>query len=139
MSTEEYKAIARRFYAAIDASQAQTAPPEISPDIVVHQTGAPGPLNLEAFQQFGRGFYEAFPDLQHVIVGQVAEGDRVVNRLIVRGTHRGSFQGIAPTGRQIAIEAISEHRLAGGQIVEQWIMFDTFGLMQQLGVMPAPN
>lgn len=139
MSTDENKATARRFYEQLDSSGAETVPPEVSPAIIVHQAGAPGPLDLAAFLQFGRAFYHAFPGLRHEIEDQVAEGDRVVTRLTARGTHQHPFQGIPATGRQVAIPAISIQRLADGQIVEQWIELDAMGLMQQLGVMPAPS
>lgn len=67
----------------------------------------------------------------------MAEGDTVVNRLVVRGTHRGAFQGIPPTGQSVAIAAMSIQRFAGGQLVEQHLLVDTFGLLQHLGVVPA--
>ena len=83
-------------------------------------------------------FYGAFPDLQHVIQDQVAEGDKVVSRLIVRGTHRGDFQGVPPSEKQIEMNAIAIHRLSGGRIAEQWVNADMIGLMQQIGAVPTP-
>ncbi|MGE0542955.1 MAG: ester cyclase [Dehalococcoidia bacterium] len=137
MSTDDLKSITRAFYAAIDADQAQSIPPMLATQVVVRLPGAP-PLDRTAFQQFGQGFYAAFPDLQHTIEEQVAEGNTVVTRLVARGTHRGEFQGIPPTGRAVTVAAISVQRYRDGQIVEQDLILDALGLMQQLGAIPAP-
>jgi steroid delta-isomerase-like uncharacterized protein len=138
MSTDNLKALARQFYAAIDADQASTMPAVLSPDLKVYQPGMP-PLDRVAFQQFGQVFYAAFPDLHHHIEDQVAEGDTVVNRLVIRGTHQGAFQGIPPTNKAVTLTAIAIQRYADGQMVEQHMVFDALGLMQQLGVVPAPE
>jgi predicted ester cyclase len=57
----------------------------------------------------------------------------------MHGTHRGDFQGIAPTGKSITQTGIDILRLAGGKVSERWGEFDNLGLMQQLGVIPAPG
>jgi predicted ester cyclase len=77
--------------------------------------------------------------VQSTIEDIIAEGDRVVWRLTIRGTHRGMFRGIAPTGKYITITAMKIVRLANGQFVENWGEQDNLGLLQQLGVLPAPN
>ena len=69
-----------------------------------------------------------------------AEGDRVVVRCTLRGTHMGeSRMGFAPTGKGVAASMIVIFRLAGGTIVEKWINADYQGLVQQSGVLPAPQ
>jgi steroid delta-isomerase-like uncharacterized protein len=137
MATADPKATVRAFYASIDADHAQSVPPMVSEQIVVYQPGMP-PMDRTTFQQFGQAFYAAFPDLTHTIADQIAEGDAVASRLVVRGTHQGEFQGIPPTGRPVEITAFGIHRVQDGQIVEQQLLFDALGLLQQLGVMPAP-
>ena len=69
----------------------------------------------------------------------IAEGDKVVTRLTCRGTQQGAFMGIPPTGKQATITAIDINRFAGGKSVEHWLNMDTLGLLQQLGVIPAPG
>ena len=86
-----------------------------------------------------QGFMAAFPDGQGTTEELVAEGDRVVERCITRGTNKGPFMGAPATGKQIAIESISIYRLANGKIVEHWGQHDGIGLMMQLGMMPAPG
>jgi len=74
----------------------------------------------------------AFPDLHIRLEDMVAETDRVVTRLTFTGTHRGSFRGIAPTGRRISFGAIRIYRLADGKVTETWAYQDSLGLVQQL-------
>jgi predicted ester cyclase len=54
----------------------------------------------------------------------------------MRGTHRAAWQGIAPTGREITIRTVAQHRIEGGRIVEDWVIVETLGLFQQLSVIP---
>ncbi len=69
----------------------------------------------------------------------IAEGEKVVSRLTVHGVHQGDFQGIPPTGKAVMQTGIDILRLAGGKVIERWGEFDNLGLMQQLGVIPAPG
>ena len=84
-------------------------------------------------------FLGAFPDLAVTVDDIVAEGDKVVLRSTGRGTHTGDLQGIPPTGKSMTISAIDIFRVSGGRIAEQGEMFDQMGMMQQLGVIPAPG
>jgi steroid delta-isomerase-like uncharacterized protein len=84
-------------------------------------------------------FLSAFPDLHWTIEDAVAEGNKVVLRLTARGTHRGAFQGIPPTGKQVTVTGIIISRLADGKIAEEWANRDVLGLLQQLGVVPVPG
>ena len=82
-------------------------------------------------------YLSALPDLQFTIDGQLAEGDQVATRWTSSGTHEGELMGIGPTGNRVTIEGIVIHRLADGKIQEGWWNWDTMGLMQQLGAIPA--
>jgi predicted ester cyclase len=139
MSTEENKAIVRRFVAAADKLNFEEATTCISSEVVVHLAGAPGPLDFATFFQFGRMWHSAFPDEQTRFEDQIAEGDKVVSRMRSTATHTGDFQGIPPTGKQIKITGIWIDRIGDGKIVERWGVVDQMGLMQQLGVIPAPE
>ena len=81
----------------------------------------------------------SFPDIHFDIQDMIAEGDKVVVRFLARGTHKGVFAGIRPTGKKVAMQGIIIHRLSEGQIVEDWVIRDTLGLLQQLGAVPAPG
>ncbi len=139
MSTEQNKALARYMREEFDKGNWAVIEETHAPDIVMHFAGNPEPLNLGEMRQMLDTFYEAFPDLKHTFEDQIAEGDKVVTRLTFRGTHQGAFQGIPATGKKIAVEATVIDRIVDGKLVEHWSNLDSLGLMQQLGVIPAPE
>ena len=85
-----------------------------------------------ALRDFISGHRQSFPDWTEEVRDIIAEGDRVVSRYHSTGTHEGEFQGIAPTGRKVAIPEVSVYRLEGGKIAEQWGFPDGVGLANQL-------
>ena len=107
-----------------------------APDYVDHSRPGlpPGPEGVTAFIAVVRA---AFPDLVVGIADTVAEGDKVAVRGTLRGTHRGEFLGIPPTGKPFAVSFIDLNRIAGGKLVERWASQDDLGMLQQLGVIPA--
>ena len=109
----------------------------LAPGVVIHFPGNPQPLNLDEYEETDRIFYAAFPDLRHSFDELIAEGDLVAFRYGVRGTHKGEFQGTAPTGKAVRFTAIGVARVAGGKIVEAWIEADMLGFMQQIGAIPS--
>ena len=82
---------------------------------------------------------EAFPDWHLTIDDLIATDVQVVVRWTGRGTHRGPYRGVAPTGRAVANRGITIWRLAGGRLVERWWAADTLGLLQQLGAVAVPG
>ena len=81
-------------------------------------------------------FHRAFPDFHFAIEDMVAEGDKVAFRATITGTHQGEYNGIPPTGRQIAFEHMHIVRVVDGKGVDHWAVLDTLSLLQQLGVAP---
>lgn len=79
----------------------------------------------------------AFPDLHFTIEDQIAEGDKVVNRVIARGTHQGELMGIPPTGKQVIVTGITIDRIVGGKLEASWANWDFLGPLQQFGVVPS--
>ncbi len=75
----------------------------------------------------------AFPDVHVTIEDVFAAGDKVVARLSFRGTHKGEFQGIQPTGKEVTWSGIWIYRVADGRFIERWHNYDMLGLLQQLG------
>jgi predicted ester cyclase len=86
-----------------------------------------GPDGLKGFAGVWR---DSFPDWHSTFEELVAEGDRVAERWIGRGTHRGELQGIAPTGKRVEVPGSVFYRIVEGKIVEFWAQFDMMGLMQ---------
>lgn len=94
----------------------------------------------EEMKEYVGVFHRAFPDFRVTLEDQIAEGERVANRWTVRGTHRGEFQGVAPTGREVEFTGIHVSRVNGeGKLQESWENYDALGLMRQLGALPAPE
>lgn len=137
MSAETNKEVVRSYTERVDADAACAIAEFLAPDVAAHLPGLPGPLDREGFTQFAGAFYGAFPDLRHETETLIAEGDRVVGRFTLRGTHRREFQGIAPTGRQVAFGALVICRIADGKLTEIHMQMDGVGLLQQLGAVPA--
>jgi steroid delta-isomerase-like uncharacterized protein len=82
-------------------------------------------------------FRNAVPDLTYTIEDQIAEGDKVVSRYTVSGTHQGEFFGVAGTGERITMSGISIDRFEDGKMVEEWPEYDLLGVMRQIGAAPA--
>ena len=93
----------------------------------------PGP---EAVKRGVTSRRTAFPDIHVTIEDMVAEADKVVARLTFRGTHRGEFQGISPTDKEVIWTGIWIYRVANGKFVERWHNYDLLGLLRQLGAIP---
>lgn len=112
-----------------------------SENCVTHQlqSGSPvtsAPRDPETIKQHVREWIESFPDLTFSVEQMVASGERVASHLTMHGTHSRTWMGIAPTGKQISIELMTIHRIEAGKIVEDWVLVDSLGLFQQLGIVP---
>jgi steroid delta-isomerase-like uncharacterized protein len=105
----------------------------MAPDATIHQPEVGGTAGLMAFN---RALRTAFPDWHSTPEELIAEGDYVAERWTGRGTHRGAFQGIAPTGRQVEVPGVVFYRIAKGKIVEFRGSFDMMRMLQQLGAFP---
>ena len=139
MSTEDNKALFRRWCEVISQNRLDRVEEIIAPDEVDHAVPPGLPAGLEGVKQVFTMFHTAFPDLQIQIEDLIAEGDKVVGRVTARGTHQGEFMGIAPTGKPVSFNAIDVVRIAGGKIVERWSQADLLALLQQLGSVPVPK
>jgi steroid delta-isomerase-like uncharacterized protein len=137
MSVEENKAVVRRYFTALDDQQLDAVAAVFAADYRLRFDGNPEMDRSSVLGMFGM-FFSALPDVRHEVLDLVGEGDRVVARLMVRGTHRGELMGIPPTGKPVAFGAIDIVRLAQGKIAEHWANTDMLGLLQQLGAFPAP-
>jgi predicted ester cyclase len=139
MSTEDNKALFRRWCEVISQNRLDRVEEIIAPDEVDHALPPGIPSGLEGVKQLFTLLHTAFPDLQIEIEDLIAEGDEVVGRVTARGTHEGEFMGIAPTGKPVSFNAIDVVRIARGKIVERWSQADNLALLQQLGAVPAPG
>jgi steroid delta-isomerase-like uncharacterized protein len=140
VSTEENKAVFRRYVEELGNEGKLELADEIFDRYLAHQSdGSVLERGPEDVKRFMGEFREAFPDFHSTVEDQIAEGDRVVTRWRMRGTHEGEFRGIAPTGNKLDITGIGIFRFSDGKVVESWDNFDQLGMMRQLGAIPSPE
>ena len=138
MSTEDNKALMHRFLEEVFNKRNLAAMDEfIAPDQVDHTLPAFLPTTPEGTKRAIGMYLKAFPDLHLTVEDMFAERDKVVTRFTSRGTQKGAFVGMPPTGKQVTVSSIVIARIAEGKIVEQWGLDDQMGMLQQLGVIPA--
>ena len=123
MSLEENKALIRRVLEALDRHDYE--PLKVHPGL--YQTVVRQPL-----------VRAAFPDGQTTVEHQVAEGDTVATRAMIRGTHRGPFMGVAPTNQQITFSLLMMDTIVDGKIVLHHANADWLSVLVKLGVVPPP-
>lgn len=92
----------------------------------------------QRFPAIRQAMLVAFPDHHLTIEDQVAEGDKVVTRVIFHGTHQGPFNGVAPTGKRVEWSGMAMDRIVDGKVVEMWHHQNTAALMQQISATPSP-
>jgi steroid delta-isomerase-like uncharacterized protein len=130
---EDNKALARSMWDAVSSGNLNALDNIYSSDYKRYLSATAAPLT--AAQQKARltGLRTAFPDLNLKIEDMRAEGDRISVRMTVTGTHQGTFQGIAPTGKKVTFAAFEIVRIENGKIAEHWGGPDTFDLLTQIG------
>jgi steroid delta-isomerase-like uncharacterized protein len=94
-------------------------------------TGATG---AEVIKEVFAKLHRAFPDLHITVEDMIAEGDRLVSRQTVTGTHRGEYLGVPPTGRTVTYDEIFILSFADGRIAETWGVVDVAAQLKQLGL-----
>lgn len=108
-----------------------------APDMIV-RTPLPSPLTGAELQKMVfTTLHAAFPDLHIETEDAITEGDKVVYRNVVTGTHQGTYMGVPATGRKITYNEIFIMRIVDGRIVETWGVVDTAAQMRQLGLIPG--
>ena len=134
MSAEQNKEVMRKFVKATDRASQEVF---LGQGFVLHQDHST--KDKDEFLQHLAYFHTVFSDTYFTVEEQVAEGDVVVTRGIWGGIHSGDFQGLSPTGKQIAINAVLIDRIKDGKIIEHRSLFDMLAMMQQLGIVPSPQ
>jgi len=140
MSAEENKQVCLRFVNEVINGGNLDAIDELFASNYVNHMAPPGlPTGPEGEKQFTMMFFSAFPDGKITVEDVLAEGEKVASRYIYSATHKGNFIGIPPTGKRFTVSGVNVFRVAGGKIVENWPSLDMLGIMQQIGVIPAPG
>jgi steroid delta-isomerase-like uncharacterized protein len=137
--SEQNKAVARKVLELFGSGDLDALDELISADAVDHDTQNPnrdvhGP---EGSKRTISMYRAAFPDLRMVVEDQIAEDDKVVTRWTAIGTHDGDLPGLPASGNKSTVTGIGIDRFEDGKVVEAWNNWDTLGMLQQLGAMPA--
>ena len=131
------KQIMPNFVEFINTASEKLAEALVSQDAVFHVSGRPEPiLGPSGYLEIIGMMRGGFPDVQWTLEEMVAEGDMVAARFTMRGTHKGAFFGVPPTGKKIEVQAMNFYRFSGGKIVEERGQPDLLGLIQQIGAIP---
>lgn len=142
MLLDTNKTVARRFFEEVFVQGKLNVLDEIiARDHVNSGPGTlPGlPTGPEGTKQLVTTYRNAFPDIHFTIDEQIAEGDKVVTRWTAKGTHKGELVGIPATGKTSTVTGLTVDNFVNGKIAKSWGIFDQFGMMQQLGVIPTPE
>lgn len=139
--TTHNKVAMRRFVDALNSGDAdvisKTIDEVVQPDVLIRTPLPIESTGAQALKEVFAKLRQAFPDLHVSIEDLIAEGDKVVSRNIVTGTHRGEYMGLPPTGKSITYGEMFVVRILDGRIAETWAVVDVFSQMRQLGVIGA--
>jgi predicted ester cyclase len=140
MSTVENKSLVGRYVEQVlNRGNMAVADELLAPDYRRYISPTTPPLSADVQKQRLAGIRAAFPDWQLTVEDMIADGDRVAFRATIRGTHRGTFQSIAPTGKPVTVFALDIVRIENGKFVEHWGGPDLMSLLQQLGAVISPG
>lgn len=138
MSDEQNKTKVRYYFEEVwNKGNLAVVDEVVDANVVDHNIPSVTPAGSEGQKVFVQVIHSAFPNLTLTVQDLLADGDKVIVRFSIRGTHQRDFMGIPPTGKSINVSAISIYRFEGDKCVELWTEFDQFGMMQQLGVIPV--
>lgn len=133
--SEANKQLARDYFKAFLAADQAWWDEHIAPGFRRHDPGLPfdvvGPAGI---RKLAEALLPGIPDLQLPIEDVIAEGDKVLVRLRVKGTHGGDLMGVPATGRPIDIPVLDLFMIRDAQLVEHWALLDNLGLLRQIGV-----
>jgi steroid delta-isomerase-like uncharacterized protein len=138
-SEERNRALIRHVLELIDARKLDQAFELYALDYVYH--GPDGEIinGRDGIRDLWAVFLAGFPDLHSTVEDLITEGDKLVMRWRIEGTHTGEFLGVAPTGAAINLHVTEIFRIAEGQLVEAWDQYDRLDLMQQIGAIQMPE
>ncbi len=134
--SKENEALVRRYVEEVyDQRKLEVIDEIFASDFTLHDPDySGGKIGRQGIKRIVQTFVDAFPDLQITLDDELSSAEKVVTRWTTRGTHQGELMGIAPTGNRIEVTAVGIWRVAEGKIKEAWLVYDAFGMMQQLGV-----
>lgn len=137
MASEETKALARRCLEIINEKNFAAVDQIYASTYVRHDPDSPQVQSREDYKKYLMGLCTVFPDLSFTVEDLITEGDKVMSRFSIFGTHSYPWRGLPATYKQVNITGLAVSRIVENKIVEDWFITDIFGLAQQLGAIPA--
>jgi steroid delta-isomerase-like uncharacterized protein len=133
------KAIVRRLYEEVwNKRKFEVIDEIISPSHALQASNIFGSsIGPEAYKRNALLFFAGYPDLHWTIEDTIAEKDKVVACWTISGTHKGDYLGVPATNKKVSVEGITIHHITNGKIMDSYVSWDIWGMMQQLGVVPA--
>jgi predicted ester cyclase len=131
---EQNKALARQLTKAQNENDASLLKKILSPNFKCHISDVPLPLTREQYIEGVKKSHESFSNLKFIIADLIAEGDKVVVRVIARGKHTGKYQGFVISKQKVEYQGIAIRRISKGKVVEEWQTNDQLSLLQQIGL-----
>jgi steroid delta-isomerase-like uncharacterized protein len=135
--TERNKAVISRFVEEVQNQRNWDVYDELNDPGFVNHSAPRGMSDREGSKRYLKAFLDALPDATFTIDDMIAEGDQVVTKKTLHGTHAGELAGIPATGREVTLQYVDIMRVRDGRITEHWLSMDQLSFMQQLGVIPA--
>ena len=127
------KALVERFYRDVFIDWDRELVAELlSPVFRSHDWPVDARTGPDGFWDFYDGVLQSFPDTRYVVDDLIAEGDRVVVHWRLLATQQGEFFGMAPTDAPISLQGIAIYRVEGGKLMERWVVYDLYGLIEQV-------
>jgi steroid delta-isomerase-like uncharacterized protein len=136
MTVEENKNLARQFFDAMNTGDETVWDRLCIPEYVLHENAQD--WTLAQLKQYMKALPVAFPDQVFSVKDVFAEGDKVAVRYTWQGTHKGSYRGLAPTGKKVALVFLQIHRISNGKCAETWEVVDLSQFYAQLGITSKP-
>jgi predicted ester cyclase len=135
--SEANEAMVRRRFAELDKGNIGILDELFTPSYKLNLPGFGKPMSLAATKRFYQLFYGAFAGLRHEIIEQISAGDQVVTRWTARGTHKGEWMGVAPTGKRVSFTGINIYTINKGKFVSSHVNWDLLGILRQIGGVEA--
>jgi predicted ester cyclase len=140
VSTVQGKSIIRRvFEEAFNQGNLAILDELVAPTGVSHHLSWGTPANRTGLKQLIAMFRTAFPDLLCTIEDEIIHGDKIAAHWTMCGTHKGMFLGNSPTSRSISVKGLIYAHIENDQVIENYILIDQMGILQQLGLVPPPR
>jgi len=138
MATNQNETLVRRFFDEMCNQRKLAIADELfAPNHAYHDPQTPAGPGPDGMKQVISIYQTAFPDAHWDVVETIKAVDVIVTRFTGAGTHKKELNGIPATGKSVKIEGIWIHRFKNGRIAESWNVWDTLGMLQQLGVVPV--